>query len=94
MTHFKSNFGCRTFYQQFRCDCVISHSYELVLERLVSIPFAFDITRKRRGLAADLAFILPLLVDWSSFMNDILRYVHYNLSGFVVVGKGGFATTN
>ena len=68
------------FCQQSRCECtVISYSYELVLERVVGIPFAFGITRTRRGLAADLAFILPFLFDWSSFMNDILRYVHYNL---------------
>ena len=76
MTHFKCNFGCHMFYQQFRCECIVSYSYELVLERLVSIPFAFEITRKRRGLAADLAFILQFLLDCSSFMNDLLRYVH------------------
>ena len=82
------------FFPQFLCECIISYSYELVLERLVSIPFAFEITRKRRGLAADLAFILPFLFDWSSFMNDMLRYVHYDLSGFVVLGKGGPAVIN
>ena len=67
------------FYPQFLCECIISYSYELVLERLVSIPLASGITGTRRGLAADLAFIQPFLFDWNRFMNDILRYVHYNL---------------
>ena len=82
------------FYQQFRCGCIISYSYELILERLVSIPCAFEITRKRRGLAADLAFILPFVCDWNSFMNDILCYVHINLSDYVVLGKCGLAAFN
>ena len=68
------------FCQQFRCECIITpYSYELILERLVSIPFVSGITRTRRGLATDLAFILPFLFDWRSFRNGILRYVHYNL---------------
>ena len=61
---------------------------------MVSIPLAFEITRKRHGLAAGAAFILPCLFGWSSFMNDILRYVHYDLSGFVVLGKGGSVALN
>ena len=45
-------------------------------------------------MAADFAFTVPFLFDWSTFMNDILRHVHHNLLGFVVLGKAGFAAIN
>ena len=62
---------------------------------LISIPLALgEQGNAVAWLLTWLVFCRLCLFDWSSFINDILHYFHYNLAGFAVFGKGCLAATN